>query len=267
MWIFHAGWQFWLFVMIIVILILWLILGGKKHEFIGITPLSINVDSTKYVDPYTLANITNNYYQSFEYAYDKDPEEICRSPDSPMNLDPVVDSTPTLPPELVDSCSYKGQERHDGELDKLHEIVIPPVHDNTFVSKGEDICRRVMEEIYGVPFKKARPDFLKNPETGYNLELDCYNEELGLAVEYNGEQHYRYPNRFNKDFSEFIKQVRRDQFKVEMCDLNGVYLITVPYNVPHDKIRDYILYYLPENVAARLAQQQPPISISQHQIV
>jgi len=40
-------------------------------------------------------------------------------------------------------------------------------------------------------------------------------------------------------------------FKVEACDRNGVYLITVPYNVPEHLIKEYIIYYLPENVKAR----------------
>jgi hypothetical protein len=108
-----------------------------------------------------------------------------------------------------------------------------------------------MEEIYGVPFGKVRPDFLKNPETGRNLELDCYNEDLKIAVEYSGITHYQYPNWTGQSFEEFIQGIRRDMFKVEACDRNGVYLITVPYNVPEHLIKEYIIYYLPENVKAR----------------
>ena len=46
---------------------------------------------------------------------------------------------------------------------------------NKSESKGEIECRRYLETIFQVPFPKARPDFLKNPVTGNNLELDCFN--------------------------------------------------------------------------------------------
>lgn len=111
-------------------------------------------------------------------------------------------------------------------------------------SKGERICRATLENIYGVPFPNIRPDFLINPETGARLELDCYNKDLGIAVEYNGEQHYKFPNRFSKTKKDFINQVRRDMLKAELCDRNKIYLITVPYNVPHDMIPGYIVYFL-----------------------
>jgi len=120
---------------------------------------------------------------------------------------------------------------------------------NGKISKGEMFCKRAIEEIYKVPFYCVRPNFLKNPETGRNLELDMYNDSLKIAVEYNAAQHYIFPNSFHKTYEEFINQVRRDQFKVETCDQNGIYLITVPYNVPleYESIKKYIEYHLPKN--------------------
>lgn len=112
---------------------------------------------------------------------------------------------------------------------------------------GEIICRQVLEKFYQQPFPRARPDFLKNPETGYNLELDGYNENLGIAFEYNGIQHYTYPNRYNKNETEFIQQLRRDQFKKEVCDKMGIYLIIIPYHVAHNQIENYIFERLPSN--------------------
>lgn len=119
-------------------------------------------------------------------------------------------------------------------------------------SKGEQIACQAASQIYGVPFTSIRPDFLKNPETNRPLEIDCYNHDLKIGIEYNGEQHYVFPNGFHRRYDEFEKQLRRDQFKVEMCDRLGIYLITVPYTVPHDRIKDYIDYYRPESVMNRL---------------
>lgn len=114
-------------------------------------------------------------------------------------------------------------------------------------SEGEHLCRDVMEAVYGKKFPKAHPAWLKNPETGGSLELDCYNEELKIAVEYNGEQHYKWPSGFNMSFEDFQQQVRRDRYKKEMCERLGVYLIIVPYDIPTSEIPSYLYNLLPEN--------------------
>jgi hypothetical protein len=108
-------------------------------------------------------------------------------------------------------------------------------------SKGEAVCRAAFEQLYAQPFRSTRPDFLKNPETGSNLELDGYNGELKLAFEYNGQQHYTFPNRWHSTKEMFEAQVRRDIFKQEICRRVGICLITVPYTIPHDQIYEYIL--------------------------
>lgn len=113
-------------------------------------------------------------------------------------------------------------------------------------SKGEVECRRVLEEIFKRPFNKYRPDFLRNPVTSNgmdsnNLELDCYNSELQLAVEYNGIQHYKYIPYFHKTKDSFQNQKYRDYMKNEMCKKNGITLIEVPYTVKVPEIKSFLL--------------------------
>lgn len=123
-------------------------------------------------------------------------------------------------------------------------------------SRGERICREVLESYYKKKFPRVRPYFLQNPETGRNLELDCYNAELKIGLEYNGIQHYIWPNFTNCTKEEFMEQLRRDQFKYQICEQNDIYLITVPYTVPYELIPNYIFYYLPENVAQRSSKHK-----------
>ena len=98
-------------------------------------------------------------------------------------------------------------------------------------SKGEIECRRVLQKIFDRPFNKDRPAFLNNPVTGgiYNLELDCYDVELKIAVEYNGRQHYEYVKFFHKNKEHFLNQKYRDDMKRRMCIENNVLLIEIPY--------------------------------------
>lgn len=114
---------------------------------------------------------------------------------------------------------------------------------NKRISKGEMECRRTLVSIFGVPFESARPDFLRNNVTGgvHNLELDCYNEKMRLAVEYNGVQHYKYIPYFHKNKESFLNQKYRDDMKKRICREHGVILIDVPYTVKHANISSYIV--------------------------
>ena len=103
-------------------------------------------------------------------------------------------------------------------------------------SKGETACRKYLEMRFNKPFGKIRPKFLRNQVTSdggtdYNLELDCYNAELGLALEYNGAQHYKYIPHFHRSKEAFHNQKYRDEIKKYKCQENGIRLIEVPYDV------------------------------------
>lgn len=113
------------------------------------------------------------------------------------------------------------------------------------VSKGEAECRRVVEKIFRKPFPKCRPDFLRNSVTSddfnnNNLEIDCYNDELKIGIEYNGVQHYKYIPFFHKNKEAFYNQKYRDEMKRVKCQQNGILLIEVPYNIQIENIEEYI---------------------------
>lgn len=121
------------------------------------------------------------------------------------------------------------------------------MEDNSYLdrqSRGERACREAIENLTGKKFPKARPDFLRNYITGNksNLELDCYNSKMKLAVEYNGRQHYEYIPFFHKSKEAFYNQKYRDDMKKRLCSENGVTLIVVPYTIPPKNILPYIAH-------------------------
>lgn len=111
-------------------------------------------------------------------------------------------------------------------------------------SKMELQCKYILENLFQKPFLKIRPNFLKNDITGENLELDLYNDELKLAVEVNGQQHYKFTPFFQKSHEAFRNQQYRDYMKREKCKNYGIVLIEIPYNVPVKKLRGYIMQKL-----------------------
>jgi hypothetical protein len=91
----------------------------------------------------------------------------------------------------------------------------------------EELCRTTFEQLFNIDFPKSRPKWLKNPRN-QSLELDGYSESLGIAFEYNGEQHYlqdAYHNR-GRDLS---NQKARDSLKKELCETNNVHLFIISY--------------------------------------
>jgi len=114
-------------------------------------------------------------------------------------------------------------------------------------SKGETECRRALESIFGKSFAKQRPAFLNNDVTYQNLELDCYNDELKIACEYQGEGHYKYIPYFHKTIDAFRNQQYRDYMKAQKCKENGIKLIIVPCSIPVHDIEQYIKNFLERN--------------------
>lgn len=94
-------------------------------------------------------------------------------------------------------------------------------------SISEETVKTLLENHFGYQFHKVRPDFLKNPETGLNLELDMYCRELNLAVEYNGQQHYEFPNKYHFSEDDFQTQLKHDLIKVDRCAKEGLLLVVI----------------------------------------
>jgi hypothetical protein len=105
-----------------------------------------------------------------------------------------------------------------------------PIQHRSISNKGEDLVAEALQNILNSSIQRnIRPAFLCNPETGKNMEIDCFSEEYAVAVEYNGVQHYKFPSVFYKNEKDFNDQVYRDKLKKKLCDENDIYLIVVPY--------------------------------------
>jgi hypothetical protein len=106
--------------------------------------------------------------------------------------------------------------------------------------KHETRCRIIMENLFKASFISVRPDFLKYDKTGKNLELDVFNSDLMIALEYDGIHHRKFTEFFHKSEQDFIEQQERDKFKEEKCKELGIVLIRVPDTVKYEDLEDYI---------------------------
>lgn len=120
-------------------------------------------------------------------------------------------------------------EYPEGKIKSKNKAYIFDEAGRKFGSIGEKLCCKILEEyIQRKVILHYRPNFLKNPKTKRNLELDMYDPVTKVAIEYNGAQHYKYVDAFDNDVN---NQQYRDKLKLELCNKEGVYLIVVPYTI------------------------------------
>ena len=91
----------------------------------------------------------------------------------------------------------------------------------------EEICRLTLETVFGVKFPKSYPDWLRTDE-GSKLELDGFSKKLGIAFEYDGEQHFK-KNFFSGNKKSLSKIQDRDQHKTNLCLTHKVFLLRFHY--------------------------------------
>ena len=104
--------------------------------------------------------------------------------------------------------------------------------------KNELYTKEIAKTWLDRDFIKVRPNWLLN-ENKNEMELDMYNDELKLAIEYNGIQHYEYIPFFHKSEEDFEKRKNDDKLKLKLCHENKVDLIVVPYDV--NDIKKFLL--------------------------
>lgn len=270
-------WQFWLVLTIIIIIILWIFCRNKGDNYepkpVRIKDIDrlINKKKPRRIRKRNNADTSNMSTRDTRHTQQsnrnarlntlKSIDQRGRNIQTDLinQVEPAIikSSRDCVPSTLTARTKGRGHSRNSviTNIDLTPELpeglVSLRPEDIEKGSKGEMECRRVLEAIYGVKFNKIRPNWLINDKTGRALELDGYNEELKMAFEYNGEQHYKSNHYFHRSYQDFVNQVYRDEIKIDICDRMGVYVITVPYNVPFNDIEGYIRYYLPEAVQQR----------------
>ncbi len=93
--------------------------------------------------------------------------------------------------------------------------------------QGEVLLREFLNALVALDDHEdnASPDFLLNPYTGELMELDRYYPTVGVAVEFNGAQHYEGTDLAT--FEQTVKQVGRDAMKAFICKARRIELIII----------------------------------------
>ena len=71
------------------------------------------------------------------------------------------------------------------------------------------------------------------------MYLDIYFPKYKLAVEYHGEQHYKFPNFFHKNKKQFLDGQKRDVRKKQLIKKHGIKFIEWKFSEPFTEKRAY----------------------------
>jgi hypothetical protein len=109
-------------------------------------------------------------------------------------------------------------------------------------SKSEAFAISELSRLTGAKFPTVNPSWLnwRNPFTkkSSRLELDGYNEKLGIALEFSGPLHTKwFPE--TESYRDYLTRVLKDQAKKEICEKRGVCLIVLDMSLPKRHYRDY----------------------------
>lgn len=178
-------------------------------------PISIPSSDVRFITPIPVVNV-NLETDEFISVENKNRSTVIR-------LSPTLSETPStladVNVEFKKSISTENQFYFDPNGRKFDSI-------------GEKYSCKIFEEFLGRKVVlHLRPDWLKNPMTNRNLELDMYDPVTKIAIEYNGIQHYRYQPSMQDSISDVNYQMYKDQIKLEKCRNEDVHLIVVPYTV------------------------------------
>lgn len=104
------------------------------------------------------------------------------------------------------------------------------------VNIGEELVRAALREAFPEKeFERTRREPWME-----GLELDGYNEELRLAFEYQGRQHYERVKHFQQEDGDFEAQQERDALTEERCQDEFVTLLVIPHTIGFRAIRGHV---------------------------
>jgi len=107
---------------------------------------------------------------------------------------------------------------------KGREVVLDHRHTSFLHKSARTILKSrfpTMQILEEVPIKVRKKQ---------TLYLDFYIPLIKLAIEVHGEQHFSINSKYHNSRHDFIRQIQRDNDKMEWCEINGIKLIVLAYN-------------------------------------
>lgn len=126
---------------------------------------------------------------------------------------------------------YKGI----GEFDKKEYSLRLKKVNNKFKSKYHQKAYEIIKTLYPLypVYEETKLCGTKN-----DLYLDMFIPSLGIGIEVQGEQHYKFIPYFHQNISGYSRAKARDQEKALWCEINDITLVELIYNETEEEWRN-----------------------------
>jgi hypothetical protein len=151
---------------------------------------------------------TRKYDLEFFKTYASDREGVCKN---------------TSYERTADTLHFQCKYGHEWSIMARYLISAKSWCSKCKINRGEEYARQAFEYLFEADFPTSYPTWLKHKR---HLELDGYNEELGIAFEHQG-QHHSGANSFNLSNKEIATVMERDETKRRQCKAANVALVEV----------------------------------------
>lgn len=127
-------------------------------------------------------------------------------------------------------------------------------------SKSEEVARATFKQLFGGDFKKRRPSWLRNSR-GRQMELDGYEESLGIAFEYQGRQHFEDVGIYRMG-DKLDQRKADDELKRILCRENGIHLVELRWDDDYEDFPYLIRERLGESAERFLVDWEQEIDLA-----
>lgn len=110
-------------------------------------------------------------------------------------------------------------------------------------SKGELYVESILRDL-NVQYQRQYP--IKYANTTIHSDFLVKYNNSTYIIEYNGKQHYIPIKHFGGELK-FKKQLDRDNYLKQYCEDNGIILLSIPYYLNNDEIKELIINTFKEN--------------------
>lgn len=97
-------------------------------------------------------------------------------------------------------------------------------------------CRNILRSLY-----PTQPILEEVPLPGSKLSFDFFLPWRKVAIECQGEQHYKYNQHFHRNRMEFARAKNRDKRKKDWCLENNIRLVELPFNENDEEWKEKII--------------------------
>lgn len=111
-----------------------------------------------------------------------------------------------------------------------------------FINWNKPCRSKVQKKIKDLLYEHWVADivFEEFPVVGTRLTLDFYNANKKIAIEVDGNQHYKFNKFFHSNSRQnFLSQLQRDEKKEYFCEINQIRLVRIleSDNINHDLLK------------------------------